>query len=491
MDSNNHNDETGSPTPELGPPPPAGQAGPPESHPGFWASVRESLRGSHEDFTEGSLNRGVLLLSVPMVLEMAGESLFVVVDAFFVGRLGANALAALGLTETMLAVIYSLAVGVAMSTTALVARRTGEKDPDGAARSAVQAIILALVLAAVLGATGAILAPTLLRAMGGDAETVAVGTSFARVQLGGMVVIIMLFVNNAIYRGAGDATMAMRSVWLANGINIFLDPMLIFGIGPFPELGLTGAAVATTTGRGIGVMYQLWHMSRGYRIRVGREHLGLDLPIIRNLIRVSIGGVGQMMVSQVSYIGSIRILATFGSVVLAGYVLAIRIVIFVLLPAWGLANAAATLVGQNLGARKPDRAEKAVYVTGMWNMGFMALVTVIFVSLAGPIMSIFAPDPETRAVGVRALRIISYGYIFYAWGMVAMQAFNGAGDTATPTRINIFVFWMFQLPLAYVLALVLDVGPDGVFWSFALAYSLSAMVGLAIFRRGRWKETIV
>ncbi|MCG8467647.1 MAG: MATE family efflux transporter [Gemmatimonadetes bacterium] len=450
--------------------------------------MREALWGGHQDFTSGSLNRGVFLLAIPMVLEMAGESLFVVVDAFFVGRLGSNALAALGLTETFLAVVYSIAVGVAMSTTALVARRIGEKDERGAARAAVQAIILAVGVAAILGISGSIAAPHLLRAMGADEATVAEGTMFARIQLGGMVVIILLFVNNAIYRGAGDATMAMRSVWLANSINIVLDPMLIFGIGPFPELGLTGAAVATTTGRGIGVAFQLWSMSRGHRIRVTREDLVFDAPVIKRLISVSRGGVGQMLVSQVSYIGSIRILATFGAVVLAGYVLAIRIVIFILLPAWGLANAAATLVGQNLGAGKPDRSERAVYVTGIWNMTFMAVITIVFVAFAGPIIGIFAPDPETHAVGTRALRIISYGYIFYAWGMVTMQAFNGAGDTGTPTRINIFVFWLFQLPLAWVLAMVLDVGPDGVFWSFALAYSLSAAVGLYIFRKGRWKE---
>lgn len=464
---------------------------PPERPRGLRAAIRDSFRGTDEDFTSGSLNRAVFLLAIPMVLEMAGESLFVVVDAFFVGRLGPSALAALGLTETFLMIVYSVAAGVAMSTTALVARRVGEKDPDGAARSAVQAIILGLSIAAVLGTTGAIAAPWLLRAMGGDAETIAIGVPFARIQLGGMVVIILLFINNAIYRGAGDATMAMRSVWLANGINIVLDPMLIFGIGFFPELGLTGAAVATTTGRGIGVLYQLWSLSRGDRIRVRREHLKVDRAIILNLLRVSRGGVGQMLVSQVSYIGSIRILATFGAVVLAGYVLAIRIVMFVILPAWGLANAAATLVGQNLGAGRPDRSERAVYVTGVWNMAFMTVITIVFVTFAPAIMSIFAPDPETHAVGTRALRIISYGYVFYAWGMVTIQAFNGAGDTSTPTWINIGVFWFFQLPLAYVLAIILDVGPDGVFWSFAIAYSLSAMVGLAIFRRGRWKEKVV
>lgn len=467
-----------------------GERAAPTGH-GLWRSVRDAIRGTHEDFTSGSLNRGVLLLAVPMVLEMLGESLFVIVDAYFVSRLGASALAALALTESMLAVIYSIAVGLAMSTTAMVARRTGEKDERGAARAAVQAILLAVGIAAVLGLTGALLAPWLLRVMGGEPEVVRVGTTFARIQMGGMVVIILLFVNNAIYRGAGDATMAMRSVWLANGINIVLDPCLILGLWIFPELGLTGAAVATTTGRGIGVLYQFWHLSRGDRIRVRREDLRLDLSVIGRLARVSLGGIGQMLVTQVSYIASIRILSEFGTVALAGYLLAIRVVIFIILPAWGLANAAATLVGQNLGAGKPERAERAVYVTGSWNMGFMALVTVFFVWFPDLILAPFATDPETNAVGVRALRIISYGYIFYAWGMVTMQAFNGAGDTATPTRINVWVFWFFQLPFAATLAFPLGLAENGVFWSFAVAYSLSAVVGLTLFRRGRWKRKVV
>ncbi len=446
------------------------------------------MSGTRQDFTSGSLNRGVALLAIPMVLEMAGESLFVLVDAYFVGQLGASALAALALTESLLAIIYSVAIGLAMSTTAMVARRTGEKDERGAARAAVQAIMLSGGIAAVLGVTGATLAPWLLRAMGGGPEVVAAGTMFARIQMGGMIVIILLFVNNAIYRGAGDATMAMRSVWLANIINIVLDPLLIFGIGFFPELGLTGAAIATTTGRGIGAMYQLWRLSRGRRIRVRREDIRFDPSVVMRLARLAVGGVAQMLVTHVSYIGSIRILSEFGTVALAGYLLAIRIVIFILLPAWGLANAAATLVGQNLGAGKPDRAERAVYVTGMWNMLFMAVITVFLVAFAHPIIAPFAPDPATHDVGARALTIISYGYIFYAWGMVAMQAFNGAGDTRTPTWINIWVFWLFQLPLAAALAFYFGIEENGVFWSFSLAYSVSAVVGLWLFWRGRWRD---
>lgn len=462
--------------------------GPADKATGVWASVRLSLRGSEEDFTSGNLNRAVLLLAVPMVLEMAGESVFAVVDAFFVARLGSNSLAAVGLTESVLELIYAVAVGLSMSTTALISRRIGEKDERAAARTAVQAIIVGVVVSVVLGVAGLIWAPDLLRLMGASEETVAVGATYTRIMYGGMMVIMLLFLNNAIYRGAGDAAMAMRSVWLANGINIVLDPLLIFGIGPFPELGLAGAAVATTIGRGTGVAFQLWGLPRGARLRVQRSDVRIDIPLIRRLLRVSAGGVGQMLVGMASYVGLIRILATFGSVVLAGYVIAVRLVIFVLLPAWGVANAAATLVGQNLGARKPERAERAVWVTGGWNMVFMAVITVIFVVFAGPIISVFTPDPETRAIGTRALRIISYGYVFYAWGMVVLQAFNGAGDTATPTWINFFIFWIYQLPMAWLLAWPLGLGFEGVFWAIATAYSMSALVGLWLFRRGGWKR---
>lgn len=455
---------------------------------GFWASVRESLRGSDQDFTKGSLNRAVFLLAVPMVLEMAGESVFAVVDAFFVARLGAEALAAVGLTETVLTLVYSTAVGLAMATTAMVARRYGEGDRRAAARAGVQAIYVGIAVSVALGIPGVVWAPEILRIMGATPETAAIGTPYARIMFGSMVVILLLFLNNAIYRGAGDAAMAMRSVWLANAINIVLDPVLILGLGPFPELGLTGAAVATATGRGVGALYQIRGLSRGRRLRIRREDLGVDVDAIGRLLRISAGGVGQLLVSHASYIGLVRILAIFGSVVLAGYVLAIRIVLFVLLPAWGVSNAAATLVGQSLGAAKPDRAERAVWVTGMWNMAFMAVVTVVFLALGAQILAPFAPDPGTREVGTRALRIIGYGFVFYGWGMVFLQAFNGAGDTGTPTRINFIVFWLFQLPAAWLLARTLGLGPDGVFWAATVAYSCEAVLGAWLFRRGRWRE---
>jgi len=455
---------------------------------GFWSAVRESLQGTERDFTTGKLNRAVGILAVPMVLEMAGESVFAVCDAFFVARLGSEALAAVGLTESALEIIYAVAVGLSMATTALVARRTGEKDPRGAARAGIQAIVIGIVTAIVFGVAGIWFAPTLLGSMGASPATVEMGTSYTRVMYAGMATILLLFLNDAIYRGVGDAATAMRALWIANAINLVLDPCLIFGWGPFPELGLTGAAVATTIGRGTGVLYQFWGFSRSKRLRMIREDVSFDLGIIKTLLRLSAGGVGQMLIATASWVALVRILATFGSDVLAGYVISIRIVIFIILPAWGLSNAAATLVGQNLGAGKPERAEQAVWLTGMWNMSFMATVTVIFLVFGRHIVSFFTTDPYVLSVGVDCLRIISYGYVFYAWGMVTMQAFNGAGDTATPTRINFFCFWMFQIPLAYFLAMETAIGPAGVFWAIALAYSLSAVVGVLLFRRGKWKE---
>ena len=459
--------------------------------PGFWASVQESLRGTETDFTKGSLNRAVGLLAVPMVLEMAGESVFAVCDAFFVARLGSHALAAVGLTESLLELIYAVAVGLSMATTAMVARRTGEKDRRGAARAGVQAIFVGIVTAVIFGIAGAIFAPRLLGLMGAAPQTVEMGTTYTRVMYAGMITVLLLFLNNAIYRGVGDAATAMRALWIANAINLVLDPCLIFGLGPFPELGLVGAAVATTIGRGTGVLYQFWGFRRSKRLKMTREDVAVDLAVVGRLLRLSAGGVGQMLIATTSYVGLIRILATFGSTVLAGYVISIRIVIFVILPSWGLSNAAATLVGQNLGARKPERAERAVWLTGMWNTMFMAVVTVVLLIFAPEIIRVFTSDSEVSSLGIQSLRIISCGYVFYAWGMVMMQAFNGAGDTATPTWINFFCFWLFQIPLAYVLAKPLGVGPAGVFISIAVSYSLSAFVGIVLFRRGKWKQKTV
>ena len=458
----------------------------------FLAAVREAIGGTERDFTEGSLSRGVVLLAIPMVLEMTMESVFAVVDIFFVARLGNDAISTVGLTEALLCLIYAVAMGLALGTTAMIARRIGEKDPRAAGVVAVQSIVLAGIVAAVIGLGGGSAAPRLLRLMGASAEIVDTGSAYTTILLATNAVIMLLFINNAIFRGAGDASLAMRSLWLANGINIVLDPCLIFGLGPFPEMGLTGAAVATTLGRGTAVLYQLSALSRdGGRIRLRRRDWRFVPRVMSRLIRVSTGGVLQFLVETASFVGLVRIVAYFGSTALAGYTIGIRIIIFALLPSWGMGNAAATLVGQNLGAKKPDRAERSVLLTGFYNMLFLGGVSVIFIVFARPMVSLFHTDPEVIATGTECLRIISYGYVFFAWGMVTVQCFNGAGDTMTPTWVNLFCFWIVQIPLAYFLAHVVDLGPAGVFWAIAISYSVSAVVGFYLFRRGRWKERAI
>ena len=454
------------------------------------ALLVESLRGSDRDLTSGPLAPVVFVLAVPMALEMVGESIFAVVDALFISRLGAPALASAGITETALDLVYAIAIGFSFAVTALVSRRYGEGDRRGAARAGVQAIGLGIAVSLALGIVGMIFAPRVLALMGADAETVAVGTTHARIMYAGMATIILLFLNNAILRGAGDAQAAMRALWLSNGINIVLDPCLIFGLGPFPELGLPGAAVATTIGRGTGVLYQFWVLARGSRIRIRREDIRTQWAVMRNLCRVSVGGIGQMLADMLPWILLIRIIASFGTMAVAGWVIAIRVALFVILPCWGLSNAASTLVGQNLGAGKPDRAERAVWITGGWNMAFMALVTGVFVVFAPEIAALFTDEPEVLRTAATALRIVSYGYVFYALGMVTRQAFNGAGDTWTPTWIDLVCFWLFEIPLAWLLSRT-ALGVDGVFWAVAIAYSLSAAVSTLVFRRGGWKTTTV
>ena len=454
----------------------------------WFAAVREAVGGTQQDFTEGNLSRGVILLAIPMVLEMTMESIFAVVDIFFVARLGEDAISSVGLTEAILCLIYAVAVGLAMGTTAMVARRIGEKNPRAAATAAGQAILLSGTLAVVIGVGGGLAAPQLLRLMGASAGIIETGSGYTTILLATNIVIMLLFVNNAIFRGAGDASLAMRALWLANGMNIVLDPCLIFGLGPFPELGLTGAAIATTIGRGTAVVYQLWALRRGgRRIHLLGEDWRLVPPVMSRLIRVSTGGVLQFLVETASFVGLVRIVAHFGSTALAGYTIGIRIIIFALLPSWGMGNAAATLVGQNLGAGKPDRAERSVLLTGFYNMLFLGSVSVFFIVFARPMVAFFHADPGVVAIGVECLRIISYGYVFFAWGMVTVQCFNGAGDTMTPTWVNLFCFWVVQIPLAYFLARTLDLGPRGVFWAIAISYSVSAAVGFYLFRRGRWK----
>jgi putative MATE family efflux protein len=460
-----------------------------ETQPTLWSSLREALRGSHQDFTAGSLNRAIFLLAVPMVLEMVLESLFAVVDVFWVAHLGADAVATIGLTESMLSLVFAVAMGLSLSTTAMVARRIGEKDPADAAVAAVQAIVLGVAVSLVIGIPCFVFAPRLLRLMGGSSELVALGANYARIALGGSGVVLMLFLNNAIFRGAGDAAIAMRLLWVSNIINLALDPCLIFGLGPFPRLGVTGAALATITGRSIGMLYQFYRLLRGTeRIRILRQQIRVNLPVLLRLARVSATGVLQFAIAHTSWIGLVRIVSTFGDAALAGYTIAIRIVIFVLLPSWGLSNAAATLVGQNLGAKQPERAEKSVWRTGIYNMLFLGTVGVLFVIFAEPLMRGFTSDPEVIRLGASCLRIISYGNIGYAYLMVTLQAFNGAGDTVTPTIVYFFGFWLLEIPLAYGLAIPGGLRSNGVFIAIVIAEGAIAITSIILFKRGRWKQ---
>ena len=456
---------------------------------GFWSSIREALRGSHQDYTAGSLNRAILLLAIPMVLEMVLESLFAVVDVFFVGRLGADAVATVGLTESLLTLVFAVAIGLSMSTTAMVARRIGEKDPEGASVAGVQAVILGLAISLVVGVPGFVYAPELLKLMGASPDIVATGSGYARIALGGCGAVMMLFLNNAIFRGAGDAAIAMRLLWISNIINLILDPCLIFGLGPFPRLGVTGAALATFIGRSIGVLYQFYRLARGTeRLASLAHHLGLNLVILWRLIRVSITGILQFAIANTSWIALVRIVSTFGAAALAGYTIAIRILIFVILPSWGLSNAAATLVGQNLGAGKPDRAEASVWRTGFYNMLFLGGVGVLMILFAQPIIRLFTHDPEVIPLAASSLRILSYGNIGYAYGMIMLQAFNGAGDTVTPTWVNLFGFWFLEIPLAYWLAIPMGLRSKGAYFSIVIAECAIALAGVILFRRGRWKH---
>ena len=460
----------------------------PVAPPPIWSSIREALRGSHQDFTAGSLNRAILLLAIPMILEMVLESLFAVVDVFWVGRLGADAVATVGLTESLLSLVFAIGLGLSLSTTAMVARRIGEKDPAAAAVAGVQAILLGLTVSVLVGVPCSFYAPNLLRLMGASPQIVRVGSGYARIALGGGGVIMMLFLNNAIFRGAGDAAIAMRLLWVSNIINLVLDPCLIFGWGPFPKLGVTGAAVATFTGRSIGVLYQFYRLLRGTeRIRILTSQLQVNFQVLLRLLRVSLTGILQFAIAHTSWIGLVRIVSVFGSAALAGYTIAIRILIFAILPSWGLSNAAATLVGQNLGAKQPDRAQISVWRTGFYNMLFLGFIGVIFLLFATPIIRLFTNDPVVVPLAAACLRILSYGNIGYAYGMVMLQAFNGAGDTVTPTIVHFFGFWMLEIPLAYFLAIPAHVGANGVYISIVVAEAAIAAAGILLFRRGRWK----
>ncbi len=464
-----------------------------QPEPGFFAAVRDAVRGAHPkyDYTEGSIGRAILLLSVPMVLEMLMESLFVVCDVYFVGRLGKEAVATVGLTESMMVLVYTLAIGLSIGAMAMVARRTGEHDPEGAAHTAAQTLMLGLGVSLVMGAVGVVFAPQLLELMGAEPSVVESGSTFTRVMLGCNASVVMLFLINAVFRGAGDAAVAMRVLWLANAINILLGPCLIFGLGPFPEMGVTGAAVATSLGRGIGALYafsKLWRP--GGRVTLARRHFHLDTQLMARLVRLSGNATFQVFVGTASWIALTRLVSSFGSAAVAGNIIGMRVIMFALLPSWGMSNAAATLVGQSLGAGKPERAEQAVWRAGFYNMIFLGLIGLVFVVFAGPIVGVFtqaAAGPEVYEYGKDCLRIVSCGFLFYAYGMVLTQSFNGAGDTRTPTLINIFVFWMWEIPLAWLLAFYFGMGPHGVFLAVTIAFSTLAIVSAYFFRRGHWK----
>ena len=457
-----------------------------------WQALNDAIRGTDADYTKIDLKRAILLLAVPMILELVMESTFAVVDIYFVGKLGASAVATVGLTETYLFLLYSVAIGLSMAVTAIIARRIGEKNREEAGKSAIQSIFLAILVSLPFAIGGIFFAKELLALMGGDQWSIDNGYRYTQWMLGGNGIIILLFIINAIFRGAGDAAIAMRVLWIANGCNILLDPLLIFGWGPIPAFGIEGAAIATTIGRGVGVATQLWILARGGKhIQARLSQARFEAKIIMNIIRTSLGGVGQMIVAMTSWIFLMRILADVGSEAVAGATIALRIMMFTLMPAWGLSNAAATLVGQNLGAGNPERAESSVWKIGMYNMIFLIAVSFVYFFFHQSLMSIFSSNGNVIRIGGEWLQILSYSYFVYGWWMVSVQAFNGSGDTRTPTMINLVFFWLIQIPLAYLLALALDWGHSGVFWAVFISETSVGLFTLWMFKQGKWKTSTV
>lgn len=450
----------------------------------------EAISGTTQDFTKGSIRRAVFLLSVPMVLEMIMESIFAVVDIYFVSSYGgADAVATVGLTESIVTIVYSLAVGLSMATTALIARRIGEKKPGEASKTAFQAILTGLVVSLFIAIPGILFSKEILGLMGASETMQNEYSGYTQIMLGANGIIMLLFIINAVFRSSGDAAISMRVLWIANIINLILDPLLIFGIGPFPELGVAGAAVATTIGRGTAVIYQFYLLSNGkHRIRIRISDLVVRFAIIKQIIKLSLGGIGQNLIATASWIGLMRIVSTFGSEAVAGYTIGIRVILFSLLPSWGISNAAATLVGQNLGAKQPDRAEKSVWITGIINAIFLGSMGVFFILFPTFFINLFIQDPEVVKSGVACLKIISFGFIMYGFGMVMVQSFNGAGDTLTPTKIYFLSFWVIEIPLAWILAKTFGMEQDGVYWAIVIAETFMTFLALWLFRKGKWKE---
>jgi putative MATE family efflux protein len=458
----------------------------------FFNNVAEAVSGTEQDFTEGKLSRAILLLSIPAVLEMVMESVFVIVDIYFVSKLGANAVATVGITESMVTIIYAIAIGLGTATTSMVSRRIGEKNSDAASVAAFQAILTGVIISLLIGLPGALFSGRLLGLMGASKTIVESMSGYTRIMLGGNIVIMMLFIINAIFRSAGDAAVAMKVLWIGNIINIILDPCLIFGLGPFPHMGVTGAAVATSIGRGCAVLVQFYLLFFGKkRIRLSQKHLLVNFKIMLKLLKLSFGSIGQNLISTSSWIALVRIISIFGSEVVAGYTIAIRIIGFTLMPSWGISNAASTLVGQNLGAKKPERAEKAVWVTGVANMILLGVIGLILVVFPETFIRIFIDNENVVKSGVLGLRIISIGFIAYGLGMVLVNSFNGAGDTSTPLKINIFAFWFVEIPLAWVLAIKSGLMEEGVFIAIVIAESLMTLIAWIVFRRGKWKLKMV
>lgn len=454
----------------------------------FLSDAAEAVSGTEQDFTEGRLSRAILLLSIPAVLEMIMESVFVIVDIFFVSKLGADAVATVGLTESIVTIIYAIAVGLGTATTSMVSRRIGEKNPDSASSAAFQAILTGLAVSVLLGIPGALYAEKLLDLMGASKPIIDNMSGYSKIMLGGNVVIMMLFIINAIFRSAGDAAVAMKVLWIGNIINIILDPCLIFGLGPFPKYGVTGAAIATNFGRGTAVLIQFYLLFFGKkRIQLSFKLLRVDFRLMLKLLKLSFGSIGQNLIGTTSWIALVRIISLFGSEVVAGYTIAIRIIGFTILPSWGISNASATLVGQNLGAKKPDRAERAVWLTGWVNMILLGIIGLILVLLPEPFIRLFIENENVIKSGVLGLRIISIGFIAYGLGMVLVNSFNGAGDTTTPLKINILAYWLVEIPLAWFLAITAGFREEGVFISIVVAESLMTLIAWLVFRRGKWK----